>query len=297
MEMWQTLWFNENMDISSFGRLRNNKTGTVWKLMSDGGGYASATVYSSPAKKSKSYKIHRLVAEAFLPKIEGKNHINHKDFDKKNNNISNLEWCTAQENIAHYYQYNFKHKISPEQVFHIRANIEKVGVRKLAKELNISEGYIMSVANGEFFPNIHKTLIRDKKPSIPIPVFQYDFNMNLIKEYKSMTHCSKETGFRLSKIQMVLSGQKRIYKGSIFRSEGYKQTKRRKKKEVYIIKGKKLIEKYDINGIYIKSFSTLSDAAKNAKCSGQNIKRAASGLQKTAMGFIWKYVEPTGNPG
>jgi len=49
--------------------------------------------------KLKSFKVHRLVAEAFLSKIEGKTFVNHKDENKSNNYVGNLEWCTFLENI------------------------------------------------------------------------------------------------------------------------------------------------------------------------------------------------------
>ena len=51
--------------------------------------------------RKKSYKIHRLVAENFLPKIDGKPVVNHIDGDKLNNNVNNLEWCTQSENVQH----------------------------------------------------------------------------------------------------------------------------------------------------------------------------------------------------
>lgn len=52
--------------------------------------------------KKKSYNIHRLVAETYLDIPEGKNlEVNHKDGNKWNNNLSNLEWVTQKENIAH----------------------------------------------------------------------------------------------------------------------------------------------------------------------------------------------------
>lgn len=53
--------------------------------------------------KSKTSKIHRLVAEAFMERLEWRNIINHKDFNKQNNHISNLEWCTIKENNIHSY--------------------------------------------------------------------------------------------------------------------------------------------------------------------------------------------------
>lgn len=52
--------------------------------------------------KRKMHYVHRLVADAFCKKIEGKNHVNHKDFDRKNNNYLNLEWVTPKENTNHY---------------------------------------------------------------------------------------------------------------------------------------------------------------------------------------------------
>lgn len=52
-------------------------------------------------KKPISYLVHRLVAEAFIPKIEGKESINHLDGDPKNNHVSNLEWCDHKENNNH----------------------------------------------------------------------------------------------------------------------------------------------------------------------------------------------------
>ena len=47
------------------------------------------------------HHVHSLVVDAFLPKINGKNYTNHKDGDKLNNHISNLERCTQKENIHH----------------------------------------------------------------------------------------------------------------------------------------------------------------------------------------------------
>ena len=61
--------------------------------------------------KKKSLKVHRLVANAFIPKIKGKNIVNHKDFNLLNNNIDNLEWVTQRENVLYSVE-NMKHRKS-----------------------------------------------------------------------------------------------------------------------------------------------------------------------------------------
>ena len=61
--------------------------------------------------KYKHIRIHRLVAEAFLPNPDNLPEVNHKDEDKMNNSVKNLEWCTHAQNMAHYTENH------PESIF------------------------------------------------------------------------------------------------------------------------------------------------------------------------------------
>lgn len=60
-------------------------------------GYFIATL--NKQNKRKSFQVHRLVAEAFIPNNKQKPFINHKDFNPLNNNVDNLEWVTQKENV------------------------------------------------------------------------------------------------------------------------------------------------------------------------------------------------------
>lgn len=70
--------------------------GKVIKTIIDGLGYCRVSLCKNG--KVKTHKIHRLVAESFL---NGEGHINHKDGNKLNNHVSNLEFCTSKENNYH----------------------------------------------------------------------------------------------------------------------------------------------------------------------------------------------------
>lgn len=76
----------------------NNPTGRIkkLKLRHDTNGYVSVTLSGQ-----RSYRVHRLVAEAFLPNPENKPEVNHIDGNKQNNNVSNLEWVSKSENAIH----------------------------------------------------------------------------------------------------------------------------------------------------------------------------------------------------
>ena len=64
-------------------------------------GYVYVTLVNRPYQKDKQYLLHRLVAETFIPNPNNYPEVNHKDENKQNNNVNNLEWCTHSYNMAY----------------------------------------------------------------------------------------------------------------------------------------------------------------------------------------------------
>ena len=90
--------------VSSLGRIRSNKHNTpkMLKPQKFRHGYLYVNLCDKGVVSKAS--IHRLVAKAFIPNIFVLPQVNHKDSDKLNNNVDNLEWCTHSENMLHSFK-------------------------------------------------------------------------------------------------------------------------------------------------------------------------------------------------
>lgn len=97
-EIWQPVKGYENYEISNLGRVKSLKYGRdrIMKPMKDGGGYLQVGLYKDGKRKILS--VHRLVATAFIPNPLELPEINHRNEDKTNNCVSNIEWCSAKYN-------------------------------------------------------------------------------------------------------------------------------------------------------------------------------------------------------
>ena len=106
-EIWKDIEDFPNYQVSSTGIVRNKKTGCIMtqKLGRDG---RYLSVYLTNAEYENTKRVHRLVAEAFLGKHPGMM-VNHIDGDRTNNNVENLEWCTAKENNLHAIKNGLNH--------------------------------------------------------------------------------------------------------------------------------------------------------------------------------------------
>ena len=100
-------------------------------------------------KRRNDQKIHRLVAQTFIPNLENKREVNHIDGDKTNNCVDNLEWVTTSENQLHSY-YVLKHNLKPILQYDLNGIFIKEWetIMIASKELNIFGSNITECCRG-----------------------------------------------------------------------------------------------------------------------------------------------------
>lgn len=160
-EIWkQMTGYEGKYMVSNLGRIRSLLNGSkfygILKPAIHKGGYLRVRLYDN-----KSLLVHRLVAQTFIPNPKNKATVNHKNGNKKDNRVENLEWATQKENNRHAirtglhdpkkrrYSFNSKSiKISFESVSEIR-KLHSQGIKSviLAKKYNVSTAQISRIIN------------------------------------------------------------------------------------------------------------------------------------------------------
>jgi hypothetical protein len=134
--MWKTIKDHPNYEVCIDGRIRKKHVLLTYRtgvqrlhkqkmLKPDSSKMDYCRVTFSQGNKQKRLSVHRIVAEHFLERIHGKDFVNHKDGNRMNNHVDNLEWCTCSENELHSYRVLGKvnpiRKLTDEQVRDIRS--------------------------------------------------------------------------------------------------------------------------------------------------------------------------------
>ena len=189
METWKDIKGYEGMyQVSSMGKVKSldrldnkgRKThGKVLAIKHDGGGYCQVAL--SKDGSQKYCKIHRLVALHFIPNTENKPQINHKDENKDNNAVDNLEWVTSKEN-ANY-------GTRKTRCYQNR-DYKAIG-------RNISQGI--------------------KEKGHCRAVVQYDLSMNKLAEFETIVEAGKALHILPSGIGNAVRGNCQTYKGFIWK--------------------------------------------------------------------------------
>ena len=170
-EIWKPIRnFETYYLVSNLGRIKGlkrllfngkgfyYKNEKILKSFNDGNGYKILGLNKNGLRTN--FKIHRLVAQAFIPNPENKPQVNHINGDKLDNRVENLEWVTASENALHSY------KLGLQTTKHIGSkltNKDVIGIRRLSivrsrKELsiayNVSYRTICNIVNRDTWKHI-----------------------------------------------------------------------------------------------------------------------------------------------
>lgn len=160
-EIWKSHPDISGIEVSSLGRVRTldrmalcgvNRTrlvkGRILKPSNDKDGYL--IVVTSIYGKKITKKVHRLVAQTFIPNPHGFPMINHKDCNRANNNVENLEWCDNSYNVQYREKFG---EAQNKPIFAINLTTLKVShfysQREASREFGVHSGSISAVIRGK----------------------------------------------------------------------------------------------------------------------------------------------------
>lgn len=151
-ETWLPIPGFPGYEVSDYGQVRNSRTGKLLKQHFGSSPYLEVCLYRQEGGKAVpcSCLVHRLVAFAFLPLIEGKNYVDHINTIKTDNRVCNLKWCTTVENqnnpLTYARQVEVKRERAKSQIWR----------DKVSKAHNCRKKLIRCIETGLVYPSIHE---------------------------------------------------------------------------------------------------------------------------------------------
>lgn len=141
----------ENYEVKPNGEVINTKKGIVLNPSKFKNGYLCVSLYKN--RKKKTFHVHRLVAEAFIPNPDNLPCVNHKDENKANNSVENLEWCTNKYNNSYGTRNERIGKVKSKTVLQLRMDGSLVRVwsstAEVERQLGYSPGNISQCCRGK----------------------------------------------------------------------------------------------------------------------------------------------------
>jgi len=141
MELWKDIVGYEGYyQVSNYGRVKSLRKNKILNQRNRSLYLAVSICFNGV---NKSYNVHRLVAIAFLPNINSLPQVNHKDENKKNNHVSNLEWCSAKYNNRYS-----KALLTEDDVASIRElRTQGYKLKEIADIYNINFRHVSNIVN------------------------------------------------------------------------------------------------------------------------------------------------------
>lgn len=161
---WRYIKDSDGYFIVDDGSVLSAGSGKVLKPIEDKYGYLVVNIYDK-TRNMKTRKVHRLVAEAFIPNPKNHTQINHKDENKKNNFVCNLEWCNAEYNNLYGKKDNRKKVYEYDMDGNYLKEYESV--KKAADEIGSHVNTVRNVCSGKGKTLFGKMYKWYKEESIP----------------------------------------------------------------------------------------------------------------------------------
>lgn len=236
----------------------------------------------SKDNKKKMFYAHRLVAEYFLPNPDNLPVVNHKDGNKLNNHVSNLEWVSYSENSYHWHQTDNK-RINRPTEYYIEDLPNEIW-KQYKNYLISSYGRVRhSVKNNLLKPSIicgyYK--VRLSNDGLVEDYLIHKLVWKLFSDYDMPDSDSVIDHIDGNKLNNNISNLRKISKSENVKAALYEQKTNASAKQVH---------QYSLKDEYIATYPSAAEAARQLNLDSSTITKVCRGKNKTHGGFIFKYI-------